>query len=92
MLALSSFRRLLYSDTGSKSSDQLLFKNISFTYILERRKRERETLTGGLSHTHTPPSRGLAHNPEMCPDWESNQQPSSLKASAQLTEPHQPEL
>ena len=32
----------------------------------------------------------LAHNPGMCPDWESNQQPFGLQACTQSTEPHQP--
>ena len=32
----------------------------------------------------------LAHNPGMCPDWESNQRPFGLQAGAQSTEPHQP--
>ena len=32
----------------------------------------------------------LAHNPVMCPDWESNQQPFSPHVSAQSTEPHKP--
>ena len=34
----------------------------------------------------------LAHNPGMCPDWESNQWPFGLQASAQSTELHQPGL
>ena len=37
-----------------------------------------------------PPTRDLAHNLGMCPDWESNWQPSGSQASAQSTEPHQP--
>ena len=41
----------------------------------------------------TAPSTGdLAHNPGMCPDWESNWQPFGSQASTQSTEPHQPEL
>ena len=40
--------------------------------------------------SHTPPTGDLAHNPDMCPDWESNWQPFSLQAGAQSTEPHQP--
>ena len=36
------------------------------------------------------PTRDLACNPGMCPDWESNQRPFVLQASAQSTEPHQP--
>ena len=39
-----------------------------------------------------PPSGDLACNPGTCPDWESKQQPFSLQASAQSTEPHQPQL
>ena len=31
-----------------------------------------------------------AHNPGMCPDPESNQQPLSFQGSAPSTEPHQP--
>ena len=36
-----------------------------------------------------PPTGDLARNPGMCPDWESNQVPFGLQASAQSTEPHQ---
>ena len=36
------------------------------------------------------PTGDLAHNPGMCPDWESNQQPFGSQASAKSTEPHQP--
>ena len=35
---------------------------------------------------HTPPTGHLAHNPGLCPDWESNQQPCSSQASVQSTE------
>ena len=38
------------------------------------------------------PTGDLAHNPGMCPDWESNQRPFGLQTSAQSTEPHQPGL
>ena len=34
----------------------------------------------------------LAHNPGMCPDWESNQRFFGSWASTQSTEPHQPGL
>ena len=40
--------------------------------------------------SHRPPTGDLVHNPGMCPDWESNQQPFGLQAGAQSTEPHQP--
>ena len=39
-----------------------------------------------------PPPGNLAHNPGMCPDWESNQRPFGSQAGAQSTEPHQPGL
>ena len=42
--------------------------------------------------SHTSPTRDLTHSPSMCPDRESNQQPFSLQAGAQHTEPHQPGL
>ena len=34
----------------------------------------------------------MAHNPGMCPDWESNQRPFGSQATTQSTEPHQPGL
>ena len=37
-----------------------------------------------------PPNGDLAHNPGMCPDWESNRPPLGLQAGTQSTEPHQP--
>ena len=42
--------------------------------------------------SHVPPTRVLACNPGMCPDWESNQQPFGSQARTQSTEPHQPGL
>ena len=38
----------------------------------------------------TPPTGDLACKPGMCPERDSNQQPFSLQASTQSTEPHQP--
>ena len=38
----------------------------------------------------TPRTRGLAHNPGMSPDWESNRRPFGSQAGTQSTEPHQP--
>ena len=31
----------------------------------------------------------LAHNPDMCPDWELNRRPFGLQASTQSADPHQ---
>ena len=46
-----------------------------FIYLFIFRQREREGEREGEKHqcvvaSHTPPSRDLAHNPHMCPDWE----------------------
>ena len=37
-----------------------------------------------------PPSRDLAHNPGMYPNWESNRQPFGSQAGTQSTETHPP--
>ena len=42
--------------------------------------------------SHMPPTGDLAHSPDMCPDWESNQWSFGSQAGAQSTEPHQPGL
>ena len=42
-----------------------------------------------LPLTH-PPTGDLAHNPGMCPDWESNWRPPGWQANTQPTEPRQP--
>ena len=57
------------------------------------RKKERninEQDERGLVASHMFPSGDLPHNLGMCPDQESNQQPSGSHAGAQSTEPHQP--
>ena len=40
--------------------------------------------------SHSPHTGDLAHNPRMCPDWESNQWPFGAQSGAKSTEPHQP--
>ena len=42
--------------------------------------------------SHVPPTRDLAHNPSMCPDWELNWQPFGSHVGTQTTKPHQPGL
>ena len=74
---------------GAFSSWTFFFKD--FILFLDRgRGAERE----GEKHqcvvaSWAPPTRDLACNPGMYPDWESNQQPFSSQAGAQSTEPHQ---
>ena len=38
--------------------------------------------------SHAPPTRDLANNPGMCPDWELNLRPFGLQAGAQPTRDH----
>ena len=40
--------------------------------------------------SRTPPDGDLAHNPGLCPDWESNQRPFGSQAGTPSTEPHHP--
>ena len=67
------------------------FKNILIYLFSE--KGEGKEKEGQKHHrmvtSHAPPTRDLAHNPGMSPDWESNQLFGS-QASSQSTEPHQP--
>ena len=72
---------------------QKFFKD--FTYLFqergERREKERERHQCVVA-SHMPPPGGLACNPGMCLDWESNQQPFGAQAHTQSTELHQPGL
>ena len=71
--------------------DWHVFKKIFYLFIfpesgrdkereVEKHQCVRETSIGCL----------LAHNPGMCPEWESNRRPFGSQASVQSTEPHQP--
>ena len=53
----------------------------------ERKRGRKTSMCGCLSHN---PHWGLAHNPSICPDWESNWQPFDSQAGTPSTEPHQP--
>lgn len=56
----------------------------------ERNADVREIHRSVASHTH--PTRDLAHDPDKCPDQESNWRPFSSQAGTQSTESHQPGL
>ena len=63
-------------------------------YLFAFRGRGKEEEREGEKHqcvvaSHTPPTGGLAFNPGMCPDCESNQQPFGSQVGTQCTEPHQ---
>ena len=65
---------------------------ILFIYFYRGREGEREAEKPQcVVAFHVSPTGDLAHNPGMCPDWESNWQPLNLQTSIQSTEPHQPE-
>ena len=74
----------------------ILFKYIfQAIYLFLERGEGREGEREGEKHQcvvapHAPSNGELAHNPGMCPDWESNPQPFGSQAGAQSTEPHQP--
>ena len=64
---------------------------ILFIYFERDGKGERK----GQKHqcvgtSNAAPTEDLASNPGMYHDWESNQWPFGLQASAEFTEPHQP--
>ena len=66
-----------------------------FKILFIFRERRRERKRGGEKHwcvvaSCTPPTGDPAHNPGMCPTWESNQRSPGLQVSTQSTEPHQP--
>ena len=71
------------------------FKKGFYLFIFIEREREKER-EGEKHHSvaasRTTPTEDLVHNPDMCPDWESNQQRFGSPASTQSTEPHQPGL
>ena len=70
----------------------IIFKRL---YLVIFRERGREKERDRKKHqcvvvSHAAPTGDLAHNPGMCPDWESNQRPFSSQACAQSTELHWP--
>ena len=67
-----------------------VFKDFIYLFLDWGREGERE----GKKHqcvvaSCALPTRDLARNPGMCPDWESNQQHFGSQASTQSTEPQQ---
>ena len=65
-----------------------------FVYLLMfrwrgREEKERERNINMWEPLKSPLLGNMAHNPGICPDWESNQQPFGSQASAQSTEPHE---
>ena len=74
------------------SSQGCLKKKKRFYLFLFRERGRKRRKYQCVVASHTPPTGHLAHNPGMCPAWESNQCPFGSQASTQFTEPHQPGL
>ena len=69
----------------------LFFFKILFIFRERGREREREgEKRQCVVASRTSPTGDPAHNPGMCPHWESNWRPFGWQAGAQSTEPHQP--
>ena len=83
--------------TPLNSMASQFFKRILFIYFQREEKGGRETSMARdtwighlLVASRMPPTGDLAHNPGMCPDWESNQQPFGSQTGTQSTKPQQP--
>ena len=66
-----------------------------FIYLFIFRERGREGERGGVKHqyvvpSHAPPTRDMACNPGMCPDWELNRQPRGSQSGTKSADPYQP--
>ena len=70
------FTRSPGEDTESNSLKRINFtvflKIYSYIYFLERRVEKERDKHHCVVASLVPPSGDLAHNPGMCPDWESN--------------------
>ena len=69
------------------------FKDFIYLFLDRGEGREKEkerNICVGASHM--PPTGDLAHNPGVCPDWESNWRPFGSQAGTQFTESQQPGL
>ena len=54
----------------------IYFKDFIYLFLERGREEEREGEEyQGVVASHMAPTGDLAHNPGMCPDWESNRQP-----------------
>ena len=80
--------RLLLSRTVLTLFILVIFSLIFKKYFIywQRGKEEHQCVVASC----VLPTGDLAHNPVMCPDWESNRQPFGFQACPQSTEPHQP--
>ena len=90
LLFYSKLSIWLHNQRFPKSIDFIsffFFKEIIYLFLERGEWRERET---SMLLLKRPPTGDLAHNPGMCPNWESNQQPFGLQVGTQSTKPHQP--
>ena len=68
--------------------DKFVFKILFIFREMGKGERKEGEKHQCVVSSGAPTTEGLAHNPGMCPDWESNQQPFGSQASTQSTEPH----
>ena len=52
--------------------DSMLFLKIFYLFNFKERRSEGEDKHQCVVASHAPHTGDLAHNPGMCPDWESN--------------------
>ena len=69
---------------------KIFFKILLFIFRDGGKEGEREGEKHRPVVSYMSPTRNLAHNPGMCPDWELNWWHFGSQASTQSTKPHQP--
>ena len=83
--------RLLFGSAYSKADDAFFKKDFIYLFLEMGREGESEGEKHQCVVASQAPSTGdQAHNPGLCPDWESKWHPFGSQAVAQSTEPHQP--
>ena len=65
------------------------FKKILFIYFQREGEKHDVWEKHQLVASHMPPTGNQAHNPGMCPHWESNWQPFTLQDNVQLSHTRQ---
>ena len=68
----------------SKITNHFILFKILFIFRERGREGKREGEKRGWVASCTAPAGDLAHNPGMCPDWESNQQPFGLQGQCPI--------
>ena len=80
---------LYHKSLGKLGNAEVLFFFFERFYLFIFREGSEREKHHVVTASQAPPTGDLAHNPDMCPDWESNWRPFGSQSSAQSTEPHQ---